>query len=411
MPNPEVIRAQTSPEDASLFSVGLTNSAFLPEKHIAFSELIRQKLSIEKDNVKSGGELVFQFEKESTLLEDVDLLVTPSALAVAGGGTFIRYVDYLAPAVIKEITWKYGGNTIKSYTGDEIFESILRLEDEKRFNVDKLLLGNLTSASRNSYALNPTPIRIPIPSVWKDLLCHSAITCGLANKLQLSIRFQDVGLLIQTDGTKPSSVTFSDVHLDYQVIHTTGHLRSEIVSETLSPDGVSYLIDDQQVFNYDIEPNALGVGTKKTISLDDFDGPIRSMTVLIRTFDQLDPTSSNPAPYEIDTSFIEGMSYVIKSNGMDLVDQSVTEQDDIKQTDKFYKCKFTTECITWLWEEFPLAKNCASGSLTFGNFSNPRVILQNDSLGGVHPRLLITIIAHRHNWVVQQGGNYQKVWR
>ena len=70
MPNQEVIRAQTTPEDGALFATGLKNSKWLPRNHVAFTEDLRQKGVIEiSSNVRTGSQLVIPFEKTCTLLD------------------------------------------------------------------------------------------------------------------------------------------------------------------------------------------------------------------------------------------------------------------------------------------------------------------------------------------------------
>lgn len=410
MPAPEVLRAQTTPECGALIESGLANLPFVPQRHIAFTDSIREKLQLTNNPAFSGSEIVFTFEKQSTLIEDIALLMTPPALAIAGS-TYARYIDYLGIGAIREITWRYGGNTIQTYYPDQMYEKIIRKTIEHRTNTDKLLLGNLSAAERNTYALAPTEVRITIPSPWEDLLCHSPLICGLANKLTLTVRLQDSSAIIQSDGVKPVQIQWQNIHLDYQAIHTTGEVRQNFVALTLAPEGLSYLVDDPLVVNAVVPANYFTATARFGFELRELDGPIPNMTVFVRETDALNPTLANPAPYEFNTAYIENMRYDLRSNNMNLIDPSVVSQDDIRQTDKFWDCLYTTEGVTLNWSEFPTAKNTASGLLAFGNFTNPTLFLSNPSLNGNHPSLTVTIIAHRFNWDIQQGGNYQKVWR
>lgn len=411
MPNAEVIRAQTTPEDGALFEIGLRNSIFVPQHHTCFSEDVRQKLVIQSNSKNTGQQLIVPFEKESTLLEDCDLVLTPPALTVPADGTYIRYVDWLAINIVKLFEWRYGSNTIQTYRPEIIFSDVQYMNDEHKFNETHLLMGDLSAAQRNTYAVAPTPIRIKIPSPWRGIRCHSPLIAGLANKLILQINFNDAGYLVQTDGTKPTSLTFTDIHLDHQNIHTTGALRGEFVGHTLTPTGISYLIQDVQTFDYTIPANSLGAVSDTTIELRDLDGPIPSLSFLLRTSDQLDPTSATVDPLAIDTTYLEGLQYRIVSNSMDLQDPEVMDNDGVYKINKFYNCRYATRQMTMLWTEFPTVENTAAGSLSFGNFTNPRLLLRNAILNGTHPELVLTVIARRWNWIVHQRGNYQKVWR
>lgn len=412
MPNPEVIRAQTTPEDGALFDTSLARSKWIHFPHETFTDDVRQKLVLEIGQKNSGQQIIVPFEKQSTFLEDTDLILTPQALVVPGDGTFIRYVDWLGIAAVKQFEWRYGSNTLATYRPEVVFSEIQYLKDEKKANETLLLLGDLSAAERNTYAANPKPLRVKIPSPWRGLRGHSPLICGLANKLTLEIRLAEAREIIQSDGTRPSTIAFSDIHLDQQSIHTTGSIRSQFVGLTLDPRGVSYLIKDYEVFDYIVPANTLNANSDHTIELRDFDGPISKMSVIVRTTAQLDPTSGTTIdPYAINTNFLDGLHYAIRSNSMDIQDPEVMNNDGVFKINKFFKCRHSTRQGTFLWAEFPCAKNVASGSVSFGNFTNPRLVLRNAELAGVHPELQITIIGDRWNWNVHQRGNLQKVWR
>ena len=407
---PENLRANSGPEDVALFAALLRYSKWAPQNITAFTDDIRQKLIYTKDIFPSGSELVFQFEKESTLLESVDLLVTPQALTLPLGATFIRYSDYLTLACIESITWKYGGNTLQTYYPLSEWSKIQFLTDEHKENEQKLALGNLSPAARNTFAANPTPIRIKIKTLWECCRNKAPVIAGLANKLTLNIKFKTAPYFIETDGIKPQTINFSDVHLDYQAIHFTGKVRQELVSLTMTPQGLSYLFDDIALADLPVPANSFGPSKKVTLDLSQFDGPIRKFNIIIRTESQLDPANPLVAPYEIDTNYLNGLNYRIVSNNMDIQDPYSANQDSIWQINKFYNGKYQVLQVQALFEEFPEAGNIASGSLDFSNYTSPKLILEN-ALLPVHPNLIVTVEAHRHNWYVHQRGNVQKVWR
>lgn len=407
---PENLRANSGPEDVTLFAALLRYSKWAPQNITAFTDDIRQKLIYPQNSFPSGSEINFQFEKESTLIESIDCLVTPEALTLPVGATFIRYVDYLAMGIVESYTWRYAGNTLQTYYPVSDWSKIQFLTDEHKENEQKLALGNLSAAARNTYATNPTPIRIKIPTPWGCCRNKAPVIAGLANKLNLNIKFRTAPYFIETDGVKPQQINFNNVHLDFQAIHFTGKVRQELVSLTMTKQGLSYLFDDIAIANLPIAADSFGPGKKVTLDLTQFDGPIRKFNFIIRSDLQLDPSNPLVAPYEIDTTFLDGLNYRIISNNMDIQDPYNANQDSIWQINKFYNGKYQVLQVEALFEEFPEAGNMASGSLDFSNYTAPKLILDNANLP-IHPALTVTVEAHRHNWLVHQRGNIQKVWR
>lgn len=412
MPNAEVIRAQTTPEDGALFSVGLRDSKWKPEPHTAFTEDLRQKGEVEITDPRLGTQIIVPFEKTCTLLEDVEFEFLPPVLTGAGGATFIRYVDYLAYAVIAGIKWSYTSNTLQNYHMDMEWSDLQFMTDEQRANEEQLVAGNLSAAARNTYATAPYKLRVRIPTPWKDKRCHSPIISALASKLTLTIDLNPAAYIVQTDGTKPATLTLTDCKVVYQQIHTTGHTRQEFTALTNGKNGIPYLVDDKNRVEFDIPANYFtNTGNSFVFQLSELDGPIYKINAIVRTQAQLDPVSANTAPYEIDTTYLEGLNYRIVSNGMDIQDPENQDLDGVRRIQKFYRCKFDTQQVTCLWSEFPEISNFTSGSVSFGNFNNPRLFLSNPSLNGNHPALRVTLLYPRYNWLVHQRGVIQKVWR
>lgn len=412
MPHPEAIRAQTGPEDGALFSVGLKNSKWLPRPHVAFTEDLRQIANFEVPDIRLGTEVIIPIEKTCTLIEDVYLEITPPALVGAGAFTYIRYAEYLALALLTKVKWSYGSNTLQEYNLLHQFQERNLKNDEQRANFDYLTAGNLSAAARNTYAAAPTPIRVKIPTPWIDQRCHSPCISALANKLTLTLTMAFPAAVVQTDGTKPAALTLSACKLSYQQIHFTGATRQEMTALTNRPNGLPYLYDDVGLMEYQIPANTFrATGNEFVQELRDIDGSVSRMYITIRTQAQLDPTTADPDPYAIDSTYLNGLEYRITSNSMDLQDPETQIMDGIVKFDKFYGCRLDTQQVLVLWAEFPQTKNCASGSLTFGNFTNPKLFLKNPLLAGVHPALTVSIQFYRHNWLVHQRGVIQKVWR
>lgn len=413
MPNQEAIRGQTTPEDGALFTVGLINSKWAPENHIAFTEDVRQKGITEIGSaVKTGQTVSIPFEKTCTLLEDVELEILLPELTPSVGATYIRYIDYVALGLIRSVKWQYTANTLSQYSMEHQFCDIKKLCDEKRFNECQLVGGNLSAAARNTFATDPYVLRVRIPAPWNDKPSQAPAISALASKLTLVIELAQASEIVQTDGTKPAVLTFKSFNCVFQQVHFTGAVRQELTALTNTENGLSYLVDDITTTSFDIPANFFkATGNEFICPLLDIDGPVHQMNVLIRTQAQLDATNADTAPYEIDPAYLDGLSYRIIGNNMDLQDPETQNLDQLRKVQKFFKCRRDTDQVIINWAEYPDRPNCASGNLSFGNFTNPRLLLKNPKLAGSHPDLIVTVIARRYNFDIHQRGTLQRVWR
>ena len=308
MPNQEVIRAQTTPEDGALFATGLRNSKWLPQNHVAFTEDVRQKGITEIiSNARTGTQLAIPFEKTCSLLEDVEVEIQLPALALPVGATYIRYVDFVMLALIKSVKWSYVANSIAQYNQVHTFCDIKKLCDEKRFNEYQLVGGNMSAAARNTFATAPYKLRMRIPAPWNDKRYQAPGISALSSKLVLTIDFANASEIIQTDGTKPANLTLAGVNVVFQQIHFTGATRQELTALTNTPNGLSYLIDDINSVDFDIPENFFKAsGNEFAAVINELEGPIHELNIIIRTQDQLDPTNADVAPYEIDPVYLDG---------------------------------------------------------------------------------------------------------
>ena len=62
--------------------------------------------------------VIFEIDKDATLIEDLNLRYIRPALAIPVDGTYARYVDFVALAAIEYIEYKYSSNNIVRYHPD-----------------------------------------------------------------------------------------------------------------------------------------------------------------------------------------------------------------------------------------------------------------------------------------------------
>lgn len=408
MPRQEKIRAQTTPEDGPLLETGFGNSLYRPQPHMSFSDHVREKVNLEHADQVTGRKLIFDIEKQATMLEDLNLRVVFPALAVPGDGTYIRYADFPLWQLVEKITIKYTSNTLAEYDPDILFSDHRFKSNEHQECTEAYANGGLTAAQRNTLATAPQTVRMRVPTPWFNKACHNPIISALANKIRVEFQLRQARDIIQTDGTKPATITLSGIRLEQQFIHVTGADRAEATSLTLRPDGLSYLYKEQQSVHKVIPAGALGPANDFVIELNDFDGPITCITGMLRTSEQLDGTSPDPAHYEIDTTLLNGLTYRMTSNGISLFEETEADRELPYTVQKYFGSGPGIEQILFYWDELPQAENVASGHISIGNFSNPKIFLRSAVANA--EELTLTLIARRFNWLNAQAGNIQLIW-
>lgn len=416
MPESTKLQAQTTAEDAALIEVGIQNSIFRKRPHHAVSDFAFQEKRAEyaQATVNSGQEFSFEFDKEGTVLDEISLHFTAPALTglVTGAPTFARYADFAALQCLSNsdpIRFTYGSTKINEVQPDEIFCRYNFLSNEQKKYYEGLMAGELTTAQRNTLALAPQEFVVPIPTAW-DGDGNQLPICALANKLKITFRFAPAAQAIQSDGTKPLTIPYSNVFLRYRLGHVTGSERQQIAAPTFNDEGVFTLFsdvtkkEDSFTANQLNTANALGVG----IDVTDFTGPIRHICGLIRETSALDISQPSPAFYEINPTYLNNLYFQVRANDKTLFEPTRPNFEQTEQIKKFFNCTPDIQQFYMWWDIDPTSLFCASGHISLANFTNPRVYVRQTAN---HPALTITQLAFRWNWTNQMNGVYTSIWK
>lgn len=416
MPEPTKLQAQVTAEDAALIEVGIQNSPFMKRGHYALSDFALQekKNEVAAPSINSGQEFSFEIDKEGTVISKLSLHYTAPALTGLVGGvpTFSRYANFGALQNLstdQPIRYTYGSSKVMEVHPDQIFSEYCMLENEHQRNIESLLKGELTQAQRNTLALSPQEFVVPLPTPW-DGEGNELPICALANKIKLTFRFGPAAQAIQTDGVKPLAIQYTNVYLRYVLGHVSGAERQQIAAPTLGGDGVFTLFSDVTKINKPAladslnTANALGLG----FDMNDFTGPIRNIKGLIRTQAQMDISTQSPAFYDIDTTFLNQLSFQARANDKSLFEITRPNVEQLLQLDDQYACEGSIRQFRLWWDYKPTIMNCASGHISLANFANPRVYLRYPA---THPALDITFLGYRWNWTNTSAGTYQSIWK
>lgn len=416
MPEPTKLQAQTTAEDAALLGVGAKDSIFRKKGHYAVSDFAFQEKQGTSNNgaTQSGQEVVFEIDKEGTLLKDVTLCFTAPALTglVTGSPTYARYPDFGGLQLLsmeQPITYSYGSNKIMQVHPDQIYVDYRYSTDEERVTMEGLLKGNLTPAQRNTLALNPVQFRVPLPKPWEGDGNELKI-CALANKLKITFRFASAAQAIQTDGTKPATLTYSDIYLRYELGHTTGSEREELAAPTFMGEGVYTLFSDVAKYDHAIPLNALNTANALgfVVPLNYFTGPVRRLVGLLREQTAMDISQPAPAFYDINTTYLDDLTFQVKANDKTLFELSRPNHEQVEHLKRYYNCRPDVDSFYIWWDYDPKNLFCASGHTSLANFTNPRLHLKKTTN---HPALICTLLSFTWNWTSHMNGVYQSIWK
>jgi len=415
MPEATKLQAQTTAEDAALIEVGINNSLFKKRGHRCASDYAIQekRLPFVNPTVSSGQEIYFEIDKEGTLLRDITLCFTAPALTglVTGAPTYARYGDFGGLQAIDRNTpfsYDYGSSNVHRVYPDQIYSDYFFETDEGRQYAEDLLAGEKTAAERNTLALAPQEFRVPIPHPWEG--CGNELPiCALANKLKIRLTMASAAAAIQTDGTKPAALTYTNCYLRYELIHVPGVDRESFAASTFSQDGRFTLFNDVTRKEVIIPANAMFNPPTQygyNIDLRDFTGAVRHVTGLLRTSTQLD-TAVAPAPYEIDPVHLNNLTFSVRANDRVLFEECRPNFEQVEQIKRLYECAPDIGQFHIFWDADPNNLHFASGHIALANFSSATLYLRSTV---AHPELRLTLLARRWNWTNQKNGNYQRIW-
>jgi hypothetical protein len=416
MPQSSKIRAQTGPEDGPLITTGYRNSLFAKQGIMNTTDFAIEEKRDDTDQptVNSGSTQVFYLEKEGTEAGLITLCVTVPALEplVTGGKTYVRGSDFLGLALlhpIEAVTISYAVNSLDRTFPDKIYKDYKFSSQEIRTIYEAMLIGNKSQPERNTLATAPQNVRIPIPNPWEGQGNQLPI-CALANKVKITIRFNDAANFIETDGVKPATVAFSNVFLRYELIHMPGPDRAEVVGLTNTAQGLVTLFDEAKKLDFDVPANGLFNTPTEAgypIDLSDLDGPVKNFVSYIRVLSDVDNGVANPKPYEFDTALLDAITAQVKSNDKILFEPTTASGIQLEHLKKYYGCQPDINGLYCWWNYEPKCPDFASGHIQMSSYTNPRLYLKSTI---AHPALRVSVITSSHNWTIQKGGSIQRMW-
>lgn len=418
MPDTTKLQGQTTAEDAALIETHISYSAFVPRGHRATTDFGFQekRLYTSTPIIQSGQEIVFDIDKEGTLLdEDISLCFTAPSLTgvVTGAPTYARYGDFggyqCLSSTDPQPSFEYGSSNVHRVWIEDMFSKYNFKNNEKKKYIESLVGGELSAAERNTLALAPQQYRVKVTPPWEG--CGNQLPiCALANKLRLRFKFAPASQAIQTDGVKPASINYTDVYLRYRLVHMPGMDREALAADTFREKGRFTLFSDVAKYEHTIPANAMFTAADPKgypIDLKDITGTLRHLCVLLRESTALDASGANPTFYEINPIYLNNLTFQITANDRVLFEPTRPNYEQVEQLEKLYDCTPNINQLYAWWDLVPDDVHFAAGHITLANYTGAKLWLRSAI---AHPELRGTLLASRWNWTNQKNGNYQRIW-
>lgn len=409
MSNRVLLRLNTGAPDGSLFATGLMHSYFRPEQWKVIADKVRQ-IQVEEitGSPQLGTVISIEYDKTGTILEDVKLRLTLSAVVGNGVGTYARICDFGGLALIPQVSLTYQQNTIETYSNVDLFFKHIRDHDITHRRVFAAQLGgNLTDAQRNTRATAPQSFQTYLKPYWYQLASHCPIIVALANKLKFKIQLAAAQDIVQTDYTNQATVTLQSAQSVFEVINTTGTDRDSFSKLTFTPAGQTYLIEE----NHDLSYVTLAAGSlKNTVDLKGFVLPFSSQYGLLqRAADLTTPWAKKPFELSV-VDFQTYLQRVTIKDGSNATFIILEAPFDFADHYQKHHCKsqWLYPIICYAAAEIADLKNINLGSFNAANINNFQMVLEYKTALPVD--FMLTLANFEHNWVNHQGGELQTVF-
>lgn len=406
--NKDLIRLNTGAMDGNLFMMGYSNSWFQYRAWEVISDKVRDvKRKTVTDNLSFGGEVSVEFDKVGTLLEDVKVDTTISAITPAGTGTYARFCDFLGLALYPNIYVTYASNSLQKYTSLSLFTKYMRDKNRKDGSLQEdQLAGSLTEAQRNTRATASQVVRTYIKPYWWKQAGHSVILTSLSNKLKITLGLANLNDVMQTDYDGVSTASITKVEFIYDVINLTGIEREQFAQRVFTDEGETYLFEETHtVLNYKIPAG----NTDFKIPLNTMQIPFSTAYGFIQKYSAVS-TTNQKKPFEFD---LADYALVTETRLRESENSDFVVSYGLKDTADQYCKKNVSSCLYiphffYCVSEAADIKNANFGSFNAQNASDFHIYVKFASALAVD--MAFSVVLFEHNWINHQRGELQRIF-
>lgn len=431
MTDPNILRAAVT--SVSPLITNQNVSPFFPAPPVAISDYLRDTKDLQfQSGFQLGDTLTLDLSKQATSLGVCRLLIQWPAVPVNPLDTgFVRLMDYVGYAVIREVRVKYFGNTIYRYGNPYLFTRNQKWYGiERKASVDENVQGNKTQAQRSFFLQNGgvTLTDLLLPNT-QDTTQYLPIV-DLAQKLTIEIDTDIPDNLLQTNSTNPgqyvpllqAGIRFA-LRLDY--FHTIDRVTKTLITKSKEANGIPYLISNKAVFQSYVVQVAPGVPSlefrmlNKGVTKSYYFYFVPQRLLQTRFANDYFMIANNPAiPVPNSSPYEEILNFQMETNGVFLMRPIMQPFFNKFDYHSYYHSAFPGANLYFVsWSMNPEAENSALGNAAFANFDNPiKTIFFGPNGTGVDPvtqgiqMLQMQTLQFQYTYIQIQNGDILEVF-
>lgn len=398
-------------QDAGLYLADASDVRTYPG-HTAITEIHKDIEDVPaRTSTGNGSGRTYRFEtiKSCDRWERVWLIVTVAALNVVGG-TYKRLCDGVGFAMIDRIEFRTANQLVHTiYPSKSTFQRFDKsmTYEERQKCYPQVGLG-FTAAERSARANGIQTFYIPVDTFWHDDFTKDLIVPGLSSPLLIDVFFRADSDIVQTDGTAPAApatmVTYNDVQMRFENIHTDQQMRVNAVSRVMGGNKLTMMY--KEVVQIPSITVLAGTTLLENINIEGLNGPIQELTIAVRR--RADTTVANQKdwfnfPYNLQPDL-----FGIKANQNDVIRRQRVKDFLKPITESSRYTGATSQVFTLVFAEVPEAALMATGHWNLQYLTNPRLTLGWDT--PLPEDVEIEFFGITRNWIEHVGGTLRRIF-
>lgn len=441
-PAKQAMRSNTGVQDALLHNP--SQSPFAYQAPLTCSVYVQEEIIYRASNFNGFADqkYLFTLTKQADLLGPIDIVtvfkpLTQPAAPYSGNVTAVRYINNLGIGQFEYIVIRYGANIICRCLPEWLYiryRKYLNHEQAQSWRVlskmDQLL------PERQAFALVGGEVITNLCAPWGDDTSQYFSMVAMSDALTIEVQTKSLRHLLNYDVTDNANADqqlfgsdtpaiYQDIYLRCDCIHLTGAERDTVVANVKSPEGQPKLIEDVQAHIRVLIPTNASSFVYR-YKLTNINGPVTSIfwyleDPLNTAGTQVNTVHGGDWPHHPTPGLNRQVShYAMVTGGTTIIPRTSSLRSRFRNHTRWFSGAHPGEYIfPYSFSQAPEMTNASYGSLNFGQFDAPELILEFpagllNNYDPLHPGTTqgayLNVIADTKNFYLEQGGDFTKTF-